>query len=276
VPWRAGFAWLRLCSRLPLYDERVGPALAGAERLSLAPDPVAFRRRQRLYLLLEHADLFLSLTRSRHWFARHVRTEGRWPPAPFVAVFFHYGTGLWSLRDLAGEAGPAHFLSAPVDYAAARGRPLRRAYARLRLREVARAGRAPVLHTGGSARRMAAILARGTDVVVVGGDVPPGATHGTGPVRLFERGAALAQGLAQLAQASGAPLVVFSEQLEGRERTLRIDPPLDVHEVAGAVQELAARLEARVRADPAAWHFWPQLSDYFSDVPEARATIEGA
>jgi len=119
-----------------------------------------------------------------------------------------------------------------------------------------------VVQTGGSTRRLRELLERGPGAIVVGGDVPPGATHGTCAVRWFGELAALAQGPAQLAQATGAPLVVFSEQLEGRERTLRIDPPLEVRDVASAVQELATRLEARVRADPAAWHFWPQLDDY--------------
>ena len=264
LPWRAGFALLRLLSRLPLYDERVAPALAGAQSLGLAPDVGAFRRRQRLYLLLEHADLFLSLTRSRRWFARHVRVHGAWPGEgkPYSAVFFHFGTGLWSMRQLASEAGAAHFLSGPLDLAADRSRPLRRAYSRLRLREVARVGRAAVIQTGGSAKQLREILERGPGVVVVGGDVPPGATHGTGAVHMFGRTGQLAQGLAQLAHATGTPLVVFSEQIEGRERTLRIDPPLAVADVPAALQTLAERLEARVRADPAAWHFWPQIADY--------------
>ena len=278
LPWRAGFALLRLLSRLPLYDERIAPALRSAQSLGLAPDPRAFRRRQRLYLLLEHADLFLSLTRGRRWFERHVRVHGAWP-APgtrYSAVFFHYGTGLWSMRNLAEAAGAAHFLSGPLDFAAERARPLRRAYARLRLREVARAGRAPVIQTGGSAKRLKEVLVQGPGAIVVGGDVPPGATHGTAEVRLFERAAALAQGLAQIAHATGTSLVVFSEQIEGRERTLRIDPPLEVRDVGAAVQQLAERLEARVRADPAAWHFWPQLPDYFhvadpSEVARERA-----
>jgi hypothetical protein len=265
LPWRAGFALLRLLSRLPLYDERIAPALRSAQSLGLVSDPGAFRRRQRLYLLLEHTDLFLSLTRGRRWFARHVRVHGSWPAAGqrYSAVFFHYGTGLWAMRNLAEAAGAAHFLSGPLDFAAERARPLRRAYARLRLREVARVGRAPVIQTGGSAKRLREILERGPGVVVVGGDVPPGATHGTASVRWFGRSAALAQGLAQLAQATGAPLVVFSEQLEGRERTLRIDAPLEVTAIGAAMQALADGLVARVRADPAAWHFWPQLDDYF-------------
>ena len=273
LPWRAGFALLRLVARLDLYAERTGPALGSAQSLGLAPDPVAFRRRQRLYLLLEHADLFLSLTRSGRWFTRHVRVHGAWPAPgrPFSAVFFHYGTGLWSMRQLAADVGAAHFLSGPLDFAADRTRPLRRAYARLRLREVARVGRAPVIQTGGSARRLREILERGPGAIVVGGDVPPGATHGTCPVLWFGGTAALAQGLVQLAHQTGTPLVVFSEQLEGRMRTLRIDAPLEVRDVASAVQELAARLEARVRADPGAWHFWPQLDDYFRAAGEPEA-----
>jgi lauroyl/myristoyl acyltransferase len=105
--------------------------------------------------------------------------------------------------------------------------------------------------------------------VVVGGDVPPGATHGTCPVELFGRESRLAQGLVQVARETGTPLVVFSEQLEGRERTLRIDAPIVVDDVAAAVRELAVRLEARLRSDPAAWHFWPQLEDYRAAAPDA-------
>ena len=274
LPWPLAAAALRAASRLPLLSEEVGAATEAAARAGFRGDRAAFERRARFYRLLDRVDLFLSRSRGNAWMRRHYSVHGRWPPSdePFVAVFFHYGTGLWTLRDLAHHVGRARFVSAQLRAAAPPDRPVRRLYARWRTHEVERVTRAPVIWCGGARARIDGMLRARDGALVAAGDVPD-ARAGGGAITMFGRPWRVAHGALELALSAGASVVVFSEQIDAscRRRSLVIDPP-----IAGPLDEvlrqLGSKLEARVRADPAAWHFWPQFAPYSAGTCASAAT----
>ena len=79
LPWRAAF-WLfkHMAGWAWLYRGQCERALAGARSHGRVDDPARWLREYRLVILVDHADHFLSRTRSDAWLRRHVRVTGEW------------------------------------------------------------------------------------------------------------------------------------------------------------------------------------------------------
>ena len=78
------------------------PASPRAPRASATRPTAALLRRRRLYVLLDHVDLYWNRWRDDAWLFRRLDVEGEWPcdGMPFVAVFFHWGYGLTAMLPL--------------------------------------------------------------------------------------------------------------------------------------------------------------------------------
>src|SRR5690606_32578349 len=80
LPWSIGFRWLRFCARWPrLFSQEWRAALAEAQRWVVIDDPARWAQQYRACRLVDHADYWLSRTRSRGWLDRHVTVRGEWP-----------------------------------------------------------------------------------------------------------------------------------------------------------------------------------------------------
>ena len=263
----------RLAHRLCLWlagRPRLFP-LDQADALPTVPDASGssasireqWRARHRLIHLVDRADAWLSRFRPDKWLDEAVDQRGdEWPQAPFVAVTFHFGAGLWALRDIARQRGPIAFLSTRFDRSAFRASPIAYYAARWRMGEVARAGGAPVVYTGGSRRAMRVALARGVSVAGLI-DVPPGQTRGFLPVSFLGETAWFPCGLVELARDAEVPLVAFAMGLSGdsmrRVLTIRVigPGPIEVQ-----LAEVVGLLEAAIAEDPSAWHRWRDLQAF--------------
>jgi hypothetical protein len=267
LPFRWGLACARACAWLPLYGEYVAGFAEGAARLGYAPDPAALRRRRRLYVLLDHVDLYWNRWRDDAWFLRHVRTHGQWPVGdrPFVAVFFHWGFGLSAIRHLGASGRHASLVGRPIDPASLSHRPWQLRYARARYAAAAAAGRAPVIFWGGAKAKIAEALAQPGHVVLGAVDVPPTETHSLTPVTLLGQPTRFTHGLVRLARERAVPLVVFSLGLDAQGPILRIDPCIepDAAALEDVMQQLADRLAERIKDDPGAWSLWAWLDAFF-------------
>ena len=192
LPWPVAFALFKHLVRRPLYAAQTEAALHGAQRLQTIVEPAQWRERHRLTRLCDHADLYLSLTRSDAWMRRHLRVRGSWPAehTPFLALTFHWGAGMWSLRHMRAQGIRSAFLSARFDRSSFAGNHVAYRYALLRSREVERASGAKVIFTGGAADGIRAAWQEGLSVVALY-DVPPQQTKGSLPGRVLDRTALL-------------------------------------------------------------------------------------
>ncbi|MEO6065858.1 MAG: hypothetical protein ABIP49_08795 [Lysobacterales bacterium] len=270
LPWRLAFATYRLMAHLPLFSTRVAMMLEGIRRTRDLDEQSAraLAWRHRLYFLLETGDAALAQMRGSRWMRRYLRRVGDFPrDSNFVAVFFHFGTGLWGPHAMAEHGRPARLVGRPVDRDALRTRPFLRRYGEWRYAVAERAGRGPVIFWGGARKEIADALAAG-QVVLGAVDVPPTETHSLSPVTLLGRPTHFTHGLVEIAARAQVPLVVFSVGLseDARERVLEVSEPIAVtdRQLQEIMQELATHLDRLLERDPAGWYLWGWLDAFFA------------
>ena len=257
LPYRAGIAVARFITRvLPLYDAATEASAAQWQRITGGQDGDAWRAAYRLEQLVDHADLFWSLTRRSTTMLRKLHVPSLPLPAgrPLVVVSYHYGQGFWLLHWLATLGHPARFISMPISRDDA-GSWLQYAYARLRKRQVERLSSATLIYTGGARAAIAETLASGGAVYGLI-DVPlPAAATRPGNAVMFGRPVSLPTGLIESAKAGNAAVLVLSGRLE-RDGSRVVEARLVANADALPIGDVAQELEARVLRAPAAWHFW--------------------
>ncbi len=271
LPWRLAFAVYRWLANFPLFSVRVAMFLDGVRRTRTL-DAEAARHlawRHRLYFLLETGDAALAQVRGPRWMRRHLKRIGDFPHGPdsYVAIFFHYGTGMWGVRAMAEHGRPARLVGRPIDHEGLRNRPFMRRYGEWRYDVAARAGRGPIIFWGGARKQIAAALATG-QAVLGAVDVPPTETHLLSPVTLLGRPTHFTHGLVEIAAQANVPLVVFCVGLsdDARERFLEVSDPIVAagRPMAEVMQELATHLDRYLARDPAGWYLWGWLDAFFA------------
>lgn len=267
LPWALGYRWLRLCSRWNcLFGPEWRAALASAQAFIAIDDPARWARDYRTARLVDHADFWLSRTRSRRWLRRHVDAPTAWPLTrqAAVGVFFHWCGGMWAIRAL-HAAGPSSAVLAGHYSKRAMGHSwLGYFYGYLRLSELARAGGRPLIFSPGSVKKAQSELAAGHWVTGTP-DVPPTETRLARPVQLFGRPALFTEGLLRIARDGGVPVVMFTLGLDlanGR-RDLRIEGPFDPNDPE-LLQRIAGYWEALIREKPWGFTLWPMMPAYFA------------
>ena len=105
LPWKT---WtelsLKLCARLPLFDNEVNQALAAVKRFSdtEADQLSVWQQWHRFHRLVDRADYFLTRTRGKSWMDKWLKKQGESHlPAtekPCLYVTFHYGQGFLGVK----------------------------------------------------------------------------------------------------------------------------------------------------------------------------------
>lgn len=260
------------------------------------PDAATWLAQRKLVTLVDHADHYLSRTRSSRWLRRYVDVQGQWPQPDKAAVLctFHWGAGMWSLRHARQAGLKVHALAAPLDGAQFAGRPVLHAYAKARTASAAREMGQPTLDASQSMRPVFKALKAGEQVLAVV-DVPPDAVNASLSVPLLGRTAQVPRGLLRLAAEQGLPVVVFvvGIDLKTGRRYLHIESippskpdsaPCSVQEgVAGSkvatssdphappitmdadvlTRQVFVRLQMAIDQEPAAWHLWSEAPRFF-------------
>lgn len=268
LPWSWCFRLYRGCCARPfLFREKVAAALA---HLPVSPGAgqadarVAWAARHRLVLLVDRADAFLSRFRGDRWLDRHVcRCGDPWPDEPFIGITFHFGAGLWSLRDISRHGRRVSFVSIRFERFF-RDACVSRYGARWRMREVVRAGRAPVIYTGGGKQAIRDALSSGVSVAGLI-DVPATLAPQAIEQNFLGSSAWFPPGLLALARESGVPVVVYAMDIDygsGR-RSLRARQ-LAVKEVGEQLADVVGFLAGEIERNPPAWHGWPDLPAFRS------------
>ena len=268
MPWPLCYRWFRwLCRFDFLYRHECHQALAHAqERGWVRGDPALWLQTSRLVTLIDHADFFLSRTRSDRWMTRHLQVSGEWraPTEAALLCTFHWGAGMWALRHAGSQHLMAHAIVAPHKRAHFARRTVRYLYYGARNRENTRALGTQPIEVSASPRPVVQAL-RANQQVMAAVDVPADQAAASETINLLGLQARVPRGLFRIAAASGVPVLVYITGIrmsDGR-RTLsihRLGVGADMHTL---MQEAFALLEAAITENPAAWHFWKVAPRFF-------------
>jgi hypothetical protein len=274
LPWPLAYRCYRFLARFRhMFPEPAAAAVAIAPDYLEIADVAAFERDVRTVWLLDAVDLYLSRRRRTDWLPEHVEVQGEWPSGAFVAVSFHYGTGLWVFRDLRRHGRDVKLVAARFDPGDFRAYPMRYRYGAARFAEVERISGERNAYRPGIRAKLLDALARGVPVISVM-DMPPRmAPRGQRAVHFLGRPASLPDGSLALARDAGVPIVPYWVEIDldrGRRR-LVIGHAIAPDSPDAALAGLAATLDRLIRAQPAAWLFWNEWPDWIRDAAPLHA-----
>lgn len=239
--------------KLPLYQEATAASAAAWREATGGLDDEEFRVGYRFTHLIDHADLFWTLTRTRRFLRARLAAPRFELPAdkPLVVLSFHFGQGLWLIDALAAQGHAVRFVSIRLNRAHSTS-TLAHAYARLRVAVVARLAGAPLIFTGGARRTIGKVLDMGGAVYGLV-DVPVAGTEAqVANSVMLERPAHLPTGLLDLARDHGAcTLVVTAHVAADGSRVVQAS---NIHDIG--IASVADELSQRIKMTPSGWHFW--------------------
>lgn len=270
--WCTRIYWWLAKSSL-LMGEEVGGSRGGRQTLGLDPADPVFDRRFRYGFLLEHADVYRTLTRGWRGLARTMPIVAPVSDVrPGLCFFFNFNQGLPALASLR-LAGFQVFLV----YRSLERRPegvgwLRYAYMRLRLRMVAAVCGNSGIGTGGARERIAQTIAAG-GLVCVAADTPP--RPDTGLVQVDFPGGRTAywrSGVLKLALELSGPLRCFVVHLDWQHGTRQLElRDLDADaDLTGLTRALNQLFLNALLQQPELWFYWPAPQGFLLLPPGAR------
>lgn len=278
LPWPLAFRLFRVLSRYAgLYEEEWRPALAQARQFVPIDDEFEWARRYRLTRLVDHADFWLSRTRSVRWLRKYVDGASQFPlrDRAAVGVFFHWCAGMWGVRALRANGPRAAVLAGRFSAHSMGGARLGFLYGHVRLKELARAGGRPLIYAPGTVKRALSDLSQGHWVIGTP-DVPPTETALGAPVTLFGRPAQFAEGLLVIARRAGVPIVIFTLalDLDSGRRELRVSGPFDADD-PDLLQRIASYWEALLREKSWGFSLWPAMPAWFAPTAPLTGCLPG-
>ncbi len=276
LPWPLCFRVFRVLSRFEfLYRAECMEAVRSAEALGwVRGDRAIWLRTRRLVTLVDHADFYLSRTRSDRWLARHVDITGDWPDGarPGVLCTFHWGAGMWGLRHARTRSMRAHAIVAPQLRRDFPGRLIKFLYCRARVRAVAAALQTEPIEPSHSPRRILRTLRNGEQIVAAI-DVPADQVAASESIDFIGRRARVPRGLLRVAADSRIPVTVYLTgiRLIDGKRSLHIHQLGQRDDLRALTNDVFALLQRAIESDPAAWHFWSVAPRFFERDPQASA-----
>ena len=272
APWPIGFRWLRFCSRFSwLYRVEWSMALTQAREYVDIGDEALWARQFRLGRLVDHADLYLSMTRSDRWMERYVDGWSHWPGTRHgvVVLLYHWCPGFWVLRAMRHQGATVSALIAPLTRRSMGEAHLAYWYGRLRMREIVRVNGQSLIYPEGAIRRLIKMLKsnspEGQKSWVCGmPDVPPSAADPGQAVSMFGRQGFFSTGLVSVARLAGVPVVSahMGLELQSGRRDLAVLGPFEPTDPT-LLQQVVHAWEARIRDRPWGYFLWAALPALF-------------
>ena len=220
--------------------------------------------------LTDYADLWVSLTRSDAWMARHLQVDAPDRLAtPALFVTFHYGGGWWLTRYLRARGERVSIVMRRGPAAGSGSARVALWFGLFRMRAIERVCGSPLIVTdwGGAAR--AVMKTWKTEASVLGlVDVPPPLVDRTSAVPFFGQTAYFPPSLIELAVRKNVPIHVYfgqwnAETLQPELKVMTLAISSMPENAAQAQVQIIALLEAAIRARPGAWHAWGDAPLYF-------------
>lgn len=256
-------AWIR--SNPNVFRHESAALIANIHTLLPDADADAAAADLRFTRVSDYADLWVSLTRSDTWMAKHVQVtapEALTTPALFVT--FHYGGGWWLTRYLRAHGKRISIVMQRGPDASNWSERVVLWFGTLRMKAIERVCGAPLIYTdwGGAARTVMKTWKQDTSVLGLI-DLPPPLVDRTAAVQFLGSTAYFPPSLIELAVRKQLPIHAFIGQWD----PVTLQPTLSVTPIVSndANQSLQAAvnvLESAIRTRPGAWHAWGEAALY--------------
>lgn len=256
-------AWIR--SNPNVFRHESAALIANIHTLLPDADADAAAADLRFTRVSDYADLWVSLTRSDTWMAKHVQVtapEALTTPALFVT--FHYGGGWWLTRYLRAQGKRISIVMQRGPDASNWSERVVLWFGTLRMKAIERVCGAPLIYTdwGGAARTVMKTWKQDTSVLGLI-DLPPPLVDRTAAVQFLGSTAYFPPSLIELAVRKQLPIHAFIGQWD----PVTLQPTLSVTSIVSndANQSLQAAvnvLESAIRTRPGAWHAWGEAALY--------------
>ncbi len=270
LPWPVCFRLFRwLAVNVPwLYRASCEAALQQAHARGWVPKGQRqhWIAQRRLVTLVDHADLYLSATRSDRWMQRHLDVRGAWPAAGHAGILctFHWGAGMWGLRHMRSKGLQASALVAALGGAPFAGRPVLHWYARRRTAMVTQVLGVPALDVSASLRPALRAL-RESAQVLAAIDVPADQVAGCLPVSFAGEAALVPKALLRLAVDHHIPVTVYLTGLDMTtgQRHLAVHSLGAYTDAQALADAVFGFLDEVIHSQSTAWHFWSEAPRFF-------------
>lgn len=270
IPWPLCFRIFKYLAGFDcLYRSDVQGALRQAEPTLGIKDVYTWASAYRLTKLVDHADLYLSLFRSDRWLDKYVTVTGPgWPDdgAPFMAITFHWGAGMWSLRHLKRHLNrskkPISGLMKGFERSEFFSRFIRYCYVKLRSYAISMAGVKNLIFLDPSSYFKLKRAVKSSPCLLALFDVPTIRQHNIINAQLFGHNMRLPRGLAYLAANEGIKIVAYSVSID-RENGLRrinISEPMISNKEEELSDYLVKEFKKAVYSDTPSWHCWEYVN----------------
>ena len=269
LPWPLCYRVLRRLARSSwLFRDETERAFTQAKALGwVHGDENTWRQLKRLTSLVDHADHYLTRTRSDAWMQKHLTVSGTWPAtdAPGLLLTFHWGAGMWAQRH-AGAAGVK--ASMMVDAAKPeffQGHWVLFKYIQARIRSIELALHTPTVDAGKNLRPVLATLRRKESIMAVI-DVPADQVAATVNGELFGRAAHIPKALLRVGVEQAIPITLYMTgyRVDDGQRTLEIIQLGVYQDIDKLASDIFAALNAAIGRQPTAWHLWGEAPRFFN------------
>ena len=269
LPWPLCYRVLRRLARSSwLFRDETERAFTQAKALGwVHGDENTWRQLKRLTSLVDHADHYLTRTRSDAWMQKHLTVSGTWPAtdAPGLLLTFHWGAGMWAQRH-AGAAGVK--ASMMVDAAKPeffQGHWVLFKYIQARIRSIELALHTPTVDAGKNLRPVLATLRRKESIMAVI-DVPADQVAATVNGELFGRAAHIPKALLRVGVEQAIPITLYMTgyRVDDGQRTLEIIQLGRYQDIDKLASDIFAALNAAIGRQPTAWHLWGEAPRFFN------------
>ena len=276
LPWPICFRLFRLIAKSHwLYRQASQASLEQAKAKGLAVDERAWLWERRLVTLVDHADLYLSLTRSDRWMQKHLTVHGKWPAPgqPSLLCTFHWGAGMWALRHAAAAGLTPNALVASLDPAYFVNRRLLYRYAIARTKEVADVLQRATIDVNKNLKRVLTALKQG-EPILAAIDAPADQAQASQHVTLLGMEARMPTALLRLALDKRTPVLVYTTALDLKtgQRILQIHTPEEEENLDALTARVFSKLDEAMHLDPGAWHFWSEAPRIFIGGEHSKTT----
>jgi phosphatidylinositol dimannoside acyltransferase len=267
LPWSLTFKIFSLiCRSSKIYQNASAVALSRALERGVVSDATEWLFKRRLVTLVDHADLYLSKTRSNKWMTDNLSVEGEWPRTGESAMIltFHWGAGMWGLRHAASRGLTPSALVAPVEGDNFIGHSVLHRYARSRTRHVTEVLKRRVLDVGRDLRGVVSTL-RSNAQVLAAIDVPCDSAAAGIDINVLNFKARVPKALLRVAVDQKIPVFVYTTSfcfITGR-RILKIESIGTFQNIGDLASSVFKILDESIIYESAAWHFWGESARFF-------------
>jgi len=263
LPWPLCF-WVfkKIAKSSRIYSQVTESGWIEAKKCMLDLCERQWKWERRLITLIDHADLFLSCTRSEQWIEQQVRVFGAWPTTrqSNVICTFHWGAGMFSLHAMRHAGLQVHALAASLDITDFVGRPVLHRYAKWRTQRVRHLLGLPVIDVKNSMRPVIKAIQNQYSLLAVL-DVPSDHNEVSVPVTLLGQKINVPRGLLRLAVDRQLYVTVFllGINLQSGQRELKIHSLGLAENLQQLYDSVFNHLDSSMSTTPSAWHLWAEM-----------------